>query len=90
MCALSALTTNSRCAVCLPQVSDYWYTVVAMNDYQKQRFVERVIGAMFNTVAGKVRRGARGQGPGAPHAPCVRAGGMGGWCALAPSSSEAA
>ena len=35
-------------------MSDYWYTVVAMNDYQKQRFVERVIGAMFNTVAGKV------------------------------------
>lgn len=37
------------------QVADYWYTVVAMNDYQKQRFVERVIGGMFNTVAGKVR-----------------------------------
>jgi UDP-glucose 6-dehydrogenase len=34
-------------------VSDYWYTVVAMNDYQKQRFVERVISGMFNTVAGK-------------------------------------
>ena len=45
------------CYVCetvgLKEVSDYWYTVVAMNDYQKQRFVERVIGAMFNTVAGK-------------------------------------
>jgi len=47
------------CYVCetvgLKEVSDYWYTVVAMNDYQKQRFVERVIGSMFNTVAGKVR-----------------------------------
>lgn len=46
------------CYVCetvgLKEVSDYWYTVVAMNDYQKQRFVERVIGGMFNTVAGKV------------------------------------
>jgi UDPglucose 6-dehydrogenase len=45
------------CYVCetvgLKEVSDYWYTVVAMNDYQKQRFVERVIGGMFNTVAGK-------------------------------------
>jgi UDPglucose 6-dehydrogenase len=27
--------------------------VVTMNDYQKQRFVERVISAMFNTVARK-------------------------------------
>ncbi|GBF90244.1 UDP-glucose dehydrogenase [Raphidocelis subcapitata] len=45
------------CYVCesvgLKEVSDYWYTVVAMNDYQKQRFVERVISGMFNTVAGK-------------------------------------
>jgi UDPglucose 6-dehydrogenase len=27
--------------------------VVSMNDYQKQRFVERVISSMFNTVSGK-------------------------------------
>jgi len=26
---------------------------VSINDYQKQRFVERVIDAMFNTIAGK-------------------------------------
>ena len=27
--------------------------MVNINDYQKQRFVERVIDAMFNTIAGK-------------------------------------
>ena len=27
--------------------------VVAINDYQKQRFVERIIQAMFNTISGK-------------------------------------
>ena len=27
--------------------------VVSINDYQKQRFVERVIEAMFNTISGK-------------------------------------
>lgn len=45
------------CYVCesagLKEVADYWYQVVAMNDYQKNRFVERVIMSMFNTVAGK-------------------------------------
>ncbi|PNW81468.1 hypothetical protein CHLRE_07g357200v5 [Chlamydomonas reinhardtii] len=45
------------CYVCesvgLKEVADYWLQVVSMNDYQKQRFVERVIGAMFNTVSGK-------------------------------------
>lgn len=45
------------CYVCetlgLKEVADYWNCVVTMNDYQKQRFVERVIGAMFNTVSGK-------------------------------------
>lgn len=45
------------CYVCetvgLKEVADYWYAVVSMNDLQKQRFVERVIGSMFNTIAGK-------------------------------------
>ncbi|KAF6264477.1 UDP-glucose dehydrogenase [Scenedesmus sp. NREL 46B-D3] len=45
------------CYVCesvgLKEVADYWMKVVTMNDYQKQRFVERVISAMFNTVARK-------------------------------------
>uniref|UniRef100_A0A7S0WV08 UDP-glucose 6-dehydrogenase n=1 Tax=Chlamydomonas leiostraca TaxID=1034604 RepID=A0A7S0WV08_9CHLO len=45
------------CYVCetlgLKEVADYWHSVVTMNDYQKQRFVERVIGSMFNTVSNK-------------------------------------
>lgn len=45
------------CYVCesmgLTTVSEYWRSVVSMNDYQKQRFVERVVGSMFNTVKGK-------------------------------------
>eukprot|EP00890_Picochlorum_soloecismus_P005216 jgi/Picsp_1/5696/NSC_03055-R1_udp-glucose dehydrogenase len=40
-------------SVGLSSVAEYWASVVAMNDYQKQRFVERVISAMFNTVKGK-------------------------------------
>lgn len=40
-------------AVGLKQVADYWHSVVAINDYQKQRFVERIIDAMFNTISGK-------------------------------------
>jgi UDPglucose 6-dehydrogenase len=27
--------------------------VIDINDYQKQRFVERVVGSMFNSVSGK-------------------------------------
>jgi len=45
------------CYVCesvgLKEVADYWFSVVTMNDYQKNRFVERVISSMFNTVKGK-------------------------------------
>jgi UDPglucose 6-dehydrogenase len=37
----------------LKQVADYWHSVVTINDYQKQRFVERMIEAMFNTISGK-------------------------------------
>jgi hypothetical protein len=37
----------------LQRVADYWHAVIQMNDFQKHRFVERVIGAMFNTVSGK-------------------------------------
>lgn len=29
------------------------WQVVEINDYQKQRFVERVIESMFNTISGK-------------------------------------
>jgi UDPglucose 6-dehydrogenase len=37
----------------LKMVADYWNSVVEINDYQKQRFVERVIESMFNTISGK-------------------------------------
>ena len=40
-------------SVGLKQVAEYWRSVVSINDYQKQRFVERVIDAMFNTISGK-------------------------------------
>ena len=37
----------------LPEVAEYWDQVVRMNDYQKDRFVQRIMDAMFNTVSGK-------------------------------------
>jgi UDPglucose 6-dehydrogenase len=37
----------------LPEVSAYWQSVVAMNDWQKSRFANRIVKALFNTVAGK-------------------------------------
>lgn len=37
----------------LPEVADYWEQVVRMNDYQKQRFVTRMVRTMFNTVSDK-------------------------------------
>jgi UDPglucose 6-dehydrogenase len=37
----------------LDEVADYWQQVVAVNDWQKQRFVQRMIRTMFNTIAGK-------------------------------------
>lgn len=40
-------------SVGLKEVADYWNSVITMNDYQKQRFVERVIGSMFNTIKAK-------------------------------------
>jgi UDPglucose 6-dehydrogenase len=40
-------------SVGLHEVARYWDSVVSMNDYQKTRFVHRVIGAMFNTIKGK-------------------------------------
>ncbi|MBN1131329.1 MAG: hypothetical protein JXA71_20250, partial [Chitinispirillaceae bacterium] len=35
------------------EVARYWESVVLMNDWQKRRFVNKMIAAMFNTVAGK-------------------------------------
>ena len=37
----------------LPEVATYWEQVVIMNNYQRIRFVRRMMQAMFNTVANK-------------------------------------
>jgi len=37
----------------LPEVADYFASVVRINDYQKERFVLNMLEAMFNTLAGK-------------------------------------
>jgi UDPglucose 6-dehydrogenase len=37
----------------LYEVADYWEMVIKINEYQKQRFIQTMLGAMFNTLAGK-------------------------------------
>jgi UDPglucose 6-dehydrogenase len=37
----------------LHEVAEYWHQVVKINSWQKARFVERMIRAMFNTIRGK-------------------------------------
>ncbi|KAK4775743.1 hypothetical protein SAY87_023704 [Trapa incisa] len=37
----------------LKEVACYWKQVIKLNDYQKSRFVNRVVSSMFNTVSGK-------------------------------------
>jgi UDPglucose 6-dehydrogenase len=37
----------------LPEVADYWEHVVRVNDWQKSRYVARIIKTLFNTVSGK-------------------------------------
>ena len=37
----------------LEEVAHYWENVVKINDYQQERFVRNMMGAMFNTLAGK-------------------------------------
>ena len=37
----------------LPEVAEYWEQVIRMNEYQKERFVRRILETMFNTVSGK-------------------------------------
>lgn len=37
----------------LPEVAQYWEQVVKMNDYQKTRFVTRIVRTLFNTVSDK-------------------------------------
>jgi hypothetical protein len=46
-------TINVLCVRAALQVSDYWRMVIEINDYQKSRYVERVIKSMFNTVSKK-------------------------------------
>ena len=37
----------------LAQVAAYWRSVVEINDWQKSRFVEKIVRTLFNTVSGK-------------------------------------
>ena len=37
----------------LPEVAAYWESVVRMNDWQKRRFANRIVRALFNSVADK-------------------------------------
>lgn len=37
----------------LPEVAAYWQQVIEMNEYQKRRFANRIIEALFNTVTNK-------------------------------------
>lgn len=37
----------------LHEVADYWEQVIIMNDHQKERFADRIIRSMYNTVNGK-------------------------------------
>jgi UDPglucose 6-dehydrogenase len=37
----------------LDEVADYWQGVISINDYQKNRFANRIQQALFNTVNGK-------------------------------------
>ena len=37
----------------LTQVAAYWRSVVEINDYQKSRFVEKIVRTLFNTVSSK-------------------------------------
>ncbi|XP_064481623.1 UDP-glucose 6-dehydrogenase-like [Ornithodoros turicata] len=37
----------------LPEVANYWYQVIEINNYQRTRFAQRIIDRLFSTVAGK-------------------------------------
>ncbi len=40
-------------ALNLPEVAEYWHQVVAMNDFQRKRFAQKVVDRLFQTVTGK-------------------------------------
>lgn len=37
----------------LPDVANYWESVVRINEYQQERLITNILGSMFNTLAGK-------------------------------------
>jgi UDPglucose 6-dehydrogenase len=37
----------------LPEAAKYWNQVICINDWQKSRFVEKIVRALFNTINGK-------------------------------------
>ena len=37
----------------LPEVAEYWRSVVSMNEWQRNRFTQKIIDSLFNTVSGK-------------------------------------
>lgn len=37
----------------LEEIADYWERVIKINRYQQERFIRNMLGAMFNTLAGK-------------------------------------
>ncbi len=37
----------------LHEVAEYWNQVTVINDYQKQRFADKILSTLFNTVSGK-------------------------------------
>jgi UDPglucose 6-dehydrogenase len=37
----------------LKEVAEYWKQVVLINEYQKQRFVQKIIKSMFHTISQK-------------------------------------
>lgn len=37
----------------LPEVAAYWNHVIKINDWQKSRFVEKIVKTLFNTISGK-------------------------------------
>ena len=37
----------------LPEVAKYWEQVIVINEYQKERFVTRILDSMYNTVSAK-------------------------------------
>ena len=40
-------------ALNLPEVAEYWHQVIAINDYQRKRFAQKVVDRLFQTVTGK-------------------------------------